>query len=273
MMNISKITKVLSLFLATTAFLLVSGNMMESFSQTKGGRDPFATAPHQKKASKTTRSAVSPKGKTSGKPVKKVPKGPYVVDAPPIEARIDYYKRVRQEAATNGQPLPKVTSVLLVNEMAVTGVFKTPRGYAAIVEATPIKLSYTIYPGEKFFDGQLVAVEENRLVFRKVTKWSNKKYVSSVENMPLRKYSMLQEIQGTSPNDPAPAKDKTKPQSANSSSPDPNKKSVTPGVIVSPLEEMNNQPEEEKDSAKSEKKDSKRGKKGKGRASKRKKRS
>ena len=39
-----------------------------------------------------------------------------------------------------------------------------------MVEATPIKLSYTIYPGEKFFDGQLVAVEENRLVFRKVTK-------------------------------------------------------------------------------------------------------
>jgi hypothetical protein len=50
--------------------------------------------------------------------------------------------------------------------MSVTGIFKTPRGYAAMVEAAPIKLSYTIYPGEKFFDGQLVAVEENRLVFR-----------------------------------------------------------------------------------------------------------
>ncbi len=46
-----------------------------------------------------------------------------------------------------------------------------------MVEATPIKLSYTIYPGEKFFDGQLVAVEENRLVFRTVTKIGNGKFV------------------------------------------------------------------------------------------------
>ena len=63
-----------------------------------------------------------------------------------------------------------MTSVLTLNEMAVTGIFRTPRGYAAIVEATPLRLSYTIYPGEKFFDGQLVAVEENRLVFRRVVR-------------------------------------------------------------------------------------------------------
>ena len=63
--------------------------------------------------------------------------------------------------------MPKVTSVLTLDEMSVTGIFRTPRGFAAMVEAKPIKLSYTIYPGEKFFDGQLVAIEENRLVFRK----------------------------------------------------------------------------------------------------------
>ena len=57
-----------------------------------------------------------------------------------------------------------------------------------MVEATPIKLSYTIYPGEKFFDGQLVAVEENRLIFRKVTKTSEGKFVASVENKPLRQF-------------------------------------------------------------------------------------
>ena len=36
-----------------------------------------------------------------------------------------------------------------------------------MIEATPIKLSYVIYPGELFYDGQLVAIEENRLVFRR----------------------------------------------------------------------------------------------------------
>src|SRR4029079_9283981 len=93
----------------------------------------------------------------------------------------------------NGSPLPKVTSVLTLDEMAVTGIFKTPRGYAAMVEATPIKLSYAIYPGEKFFDGQLVAVEENRLVFRKVTKVGEGKFVASVEHKALRAYSVTTE--------------------------------------------------------------------------------
>ena len=95
--------------------------------------------------------------------------------------------------------LPKVTSVLTLEEMAVIGIFRTPRGYAAMVEAKPIKLSYTIYPGEKFFDGQLVAIEENRLVFRKVTKMSNGKFISSVENKALRQYSVQEQVQGTAP--------------------------------------------------------------------------
>ena len=97
-----------------------------------------------------------------------------------------------------------MTSVLTLNEMAVTGIFKTPRGYAAMVEATPIKLSYTIYPGEKFFDGQLVAVEENRLVFRKVTKIGDGKFVASVENKPLKRiHDRKAQIEGTAPTDTA----------------------------------------------------------------------
>ena len=51
--------------------------------------------------------------------------------------------------------------------MQVIGIYRTPRGWAAMVEATPIKLSYVVYPGESFFDGQLVAIEEGRLVFRR----------------------------------------------------------------------------------------------------------
>lgn len=277
MMNTLKITKVLSLALAVTAIVLLSGDSSETFAQ----RDPFAKPAYAKKQIKrsprtnpaSTTNQPSNKTVRSNKPKKPAkPAGPVVVAAPPIEARINYYKRVREEAAMNGQPLPKVTSVLLVEEMSLTGVFKTPRGYAAIVEATPIKLSYTIYPGEKFFDGQLVAVEENRLIFRKVTKWSNNKFVSSVENKPLRKYSLRQEIQGTSPTNESydGSKSSTRSDSADNKSPKADPSSM-PGVIISPLEEMNNQPPaEEKDSAKS---NSEKGKKGKKRSSKRKKRS
>ncbi|MFN3330858.1 MAG: hypothetical protein ACK419_08030 [Pyrinomonadaceae bacterium] len=88
---------------------------------------------------------------------------------------------------------------MTLDELAVTGIFKTPRGYAAMVEAKPLKLSYTIYPGDRFFDGQLVAVEENKLIFRKVTKLSSGKFAISEEVKPLKQYTVQQELSGTAP--------------------------------------------------------------------------
>jgi hypothetical protein len=70
--------------------------------------------------------------------------------------------------------------------MQVIGIFRTPRGFAAMIEATPIKLSYVIYPGENFFDGQLVAIEETRLVFRRDTVWTDGRREKSVETKALR---------------------------------------------------------------------------------------
>ena len=63
---------------------------------------------------------------------------------------------------------PKPTTALMLSEVQVTGIFRTPRGWSAMVEATPLSPNfYVIYPGENFFDGQLVAIEEGRLVFRR----------------------------------------------------------------------------------------------------------
>src|SRR4030095_11199759 len=76
------------------------------------------------------------------------------VPAPPIQARIDNYKAQKQAAMSRQQAAPKPTTALLLSEMQVKGIFRTPRGYAAMVQATPIKLSYVIYPGATFFDGQ-----------------------------------------------------------------------------------------------------------------------
>jgi hypothetical protein len=56
----------------------------------------------------------------------------------------------------------------------------------------PIKLSYVIYPGERFFDGQLVAIEENRLVFRRETVWTTGKRDQTVEIKPLRQASPVE---------------------------------------------------------------------------------
>ena len=235
-MNKAHIIKVLSLTLGTIALVFLGGCFEESFAQ--NSRDPFTKNPILKKKDRVVRARSNPSPNTGGskrtskKPVKK---GPHVVEAPSAEARINYYKQVRRAAAESGQPIPKPTSVLLLDELSVSGIFKTPRGYAAMVKAAPISLSFTIYPGEKFFDGQLVAVEENRLIFRKVTKWSTGKFVSSVENKALRKYTDQQTFQGTAP----PEAYVSAPESAANTSPkvDVEKGSVSPSKIVSPLEE------------------------------------
>ena len=233
----SKITRLLSLSLACVGFVMGSGSLSSADAQT---RDPFDKP-------------VWAKPRTSGptssgavRVVKPKPAGPppiMVVTAPAIEQRIAYYKNLRESAAANGLDIPKVTSVLTLDELAVIGIFRTPRGYAAMVEAKPIKLSYTIYPGEKFFDGQLVAIEENRLVFRKVTKMTNNKFVASVENKTLRQYTVEQEVQGTVPVQPSM---KTEEPSQTVLVPkEPQVVVTAPSIVISPLEEMNRQPLEQ----------------------------
>jgi hypothetical protein len=111
---------------------------------------------------------------------------PTPIAPPTIQERIARYK-AQKVAAMNAQlPAPKATTALLLSEMQVIGIFRTPRGYAAMVEATPIKLSYVIYPGETLYDGQLVAIEESRLVFRRETRWSDGRRETNVETKPLR---------------------------------------------------------------------------------------
>jgi len=104
-------------------------------------------------------------------------------------------------AAMNARmPAPKPTTALLLNEIQVIGISRSPRGYAAIVEATPIKLTYVIYPGEPFFDGQLVAIEDNRLVFRRETVFTDGRRERSVEYKPLRQPGPVNSMTVAGPN-------------------------------------------------------------------------
>jgi len=163
--------------LALLGTLFISGTQLNVSAQEsgkeaapvkiRGPRDPFVKYEPPVKKKKTATAAI-----------------PVVV--PSIQERITKYKAQKLEAMNRQQPAPKPTTALLLSEMQVTGIFRTPRGYAAMVEATPIKLSYVIYPGELFFDGQLVAIEEDRLVFRRETRWTDGRVEKTVENKPLR---------------------------------------------------------------------------------------
>jgi hypothetical protein len=136
---------------------------------------------------------------------------PTRLEAPSIQVRIDRYRAQKLAAANAHVAPPKPTSVLLLNEMQVIGIFRTPRGFAAMIEATPIKLSYVIYPGESFFDGQLVAIEESRLVFRRDLVWTDGRREKAVEIKPLRAPSPIEALTTakTAPaNAPAPESEK-----------------------------------------------------------------
>ncbi|HEY6189074.1 MAG TPA: hypothetical protein VIW80_15565 [Pyrinomonadaceae bacterium] len=119
-------------------------------------------------------------------PVKRAKAVATPIPPPSIQERIQRYKAQKMAAMNAQLPAPKPTTALLLSEVQITGIFRTPRGYAAMVEASPIKLSYVIYPGETFFDGQLVAIEEDRLVFRRESRWSDGRREMVAEIKPLR---------------------------------------------------------------------------------------
>ena len=157
-------------------------------SAKKGGRDPFKRYEPPVKMMKSTK-----------------------LDVPTIQVRIERYRAQKAAAAAAHVAPPKPTTALLLNELQVTGVFRTPRGWAAMVEATPIKLSYVVYPGETFFDGQLVAIEENRLVFRRDIVWADGRREKSVEIKPLRKPSPVEDMAAKAAPANAPAPEAAKP--------------------------------------------------------------
>jgi len=132
-----------------------------------------------------------------------VKKGGAVVTAPSIQERIEQYKAQKLAAMSARVAAPKPTTAFLLSEIQVVGISRTPRGYAAIVEATPIKLAYVIYPGERFYDGQLVAIEDTRLVFRREIVYSDGKRERSVEMKNLRQVTAAQSLT-TSTNSASP---------------------------------------------------------------------
>ena len=193
-----KYERIIRLSLIATLALAISGVVVAqaqhqstkpAVSVKKGGRDPFKKY----------------------EPPMKLMKSTSKLDVPTIQVRIERYRAQKAAAAAAHVAPPKPTTALLLNEMQVTGIFRTPRGWAAMVEATPIKLSYVVYPGEMFFDGQLVAIEENRLVFRRDVVWADGRREKSVEIKPLRKPSPVEDMAVKAAPANAPAPEAVKP--------------------------------------------------------------
>jgi len=165
-------------FVGLTAIAQEQTEVKPLATEKSSGRDPFKKYQPVYKVTKASAAKLEP---------------------PSIQVRIDRYRAQKVAAANAHVAAPKPTTALLLNELQVTGIFRTPRGWAAMVEATPIKLSYVIYPGENFFDGQLVAIEESRLVFRRDIMWADGRKEKSVEIKPLRQPSPIEAMTSAKP--------------------------------------------------------------------------
>jgi hypothetical protein len=174
-----------------------SGSKAAPVRSNQGGRDPF---------------------KKYEPPRLVVKKAGGLVTPPSIQERIEQYKAQKLAAMSARVAAPKPTTAFLLSEVQVVGISRSPRGYAAIVEASPIKLAYVIYPGERFYDGQLVAIEDNRLVFRRETVYTDGKRERSVEMKPLRQSNTVDALSAAA----------AKTGSADAAAPETEKKSEKP---------------------------------------------
>ena len=176
----------------TAALILTSGLALTAMAQ--------ETEPAVKKTAKRPVSSGRDPFKKYEPPRATVRNSREESSIPTIQERITNYKAQKVAAMNARMPAPKPTTALLLSEIQVIGISRSPRGYAAIVEATPIKLTYVIYPGEPFFDGQLVAIEDNRLVFRRETVFTDGRRERAVEYKSLRQPTPVNSLNAPSPN-------------------------------------------------------------------------
>jgi len=65
-------------------------------------------------------------------------------------------------------PRPEGVPGLLIDEITLSGVFRTPRGWIAQVQATNQEKAYLIKEGDQLYDGDVVSIGKDEVVFKQV---------------------------------------------------------------------------------------------------------
>jgi hypothetical protein len=73
----------------------------------------------------------------------------------------------RNQQAPRG-PMPEGIAGLLIDEIDLTGIFKTSRGYVAQVVAANRNKSYLLRDGDQLYDGDVVSVSQGEVVFKQI---------------------------------------------------------------------------------------------------------
>lgn len=65
-------------------------------------------------------------------------------------------------------PLPEGIPGLLIEELDLTGIFRTSRGFVAQVLASNKEKSYLIREGDELYDGDVVSITQTEVVFKQI---------------------------------------------------------------------------------------------------------
>lgn len=76
--------------------------------------------------------------------------------------------RAREDEASDRGPRPEGIPGLLIGEVDLTGIFVLPEGPVAQVQTSDRDRSYLLRAGDKLFDGDVVSVSLDELVFRQI---------------------------------------------------------------------------------------------------------
>lgn len=83
-------------------------------------------------------------------------------------------------------PRPEGIPGLLIDEIQLLGIWRTPRGYVAQVKAS--NKSWLLREGDQLFDGDVVTIQKNEVVFKQQVQdpTALKPYREVVKNLPAR---------------------------------------------------------------------------------------
>ena len=65
-------------------------------------------------------------------------------------------------------PRPEGVPGLLIDEIDLTGIFRTSRGFVAQVVAANQKKSFLLREGDQLYDGDVVSINRNEVVFKQI---------------------------------------------------------------------------------------------------------
>jgi hypothetical protein len=65
-------------------------------------------------------------------------------------------------------PRPEGVPGLMIDEIDLTGIFRTSKGFVAQVVAANQKKSYLLREGDQLYDGDVVSINRNEVVFKQI---------------------------------------------------------------------------------------------------------